>query len=223
MPWSRRESMAGLQDDTSRIARHHPGSPWVNGEHAAASRRSRHRASRAVVHHFTILVLAVALGVVVVAALPTVERVLSGDPAITARRGIARTLWAKGYAVGPPEADRPHPAQGGPAPAGDGRLRRPSRTHGEPGIAGLELFESLLDPEANPGDDAAAVGNGAWAARDIVLRRRAAVTSEPTATVSRGQLLVVVRQDGEWLLLAFKDGDQLGAGWARRDQVLLFP
>lgn len=214
--------MAGFLDDSSSANGRHLGSPWVKGEHAAASRHSRQRASRAVIHHFTLLVLLVTVGIVVVAALPTIDRVLSGDPAATARRGIARTLWAKGYAVGPPEAERPHPSLDGAAPAIGTRGRRPSRTIGDSTLGGLNLFE-MLDPEANPDDGESAVGSGAWAARDMVLLSRAAPDSEPAVEVSRGQLLVVVKQEGDWLLLAFKDGDRLELGWGRRDQVLLFP
>ncbi|MBW2453964.1 MAG: hypothetical protein JRI68_05625 [Deltaproteobacteria bacterium] len=214
--------MAGFLDDSSSANGHHLGSPWVDGEHAAASRHSRQRASRAVIHHFTLLVLLVAVGIVVVTALPTVDRILSGDPAATARRGIARTLWAKGYAVGPPEADRAHPALDGPAPAIGTRGRRPSRTIGDSPLGGLNLFE-MLDPEATRSDGEKAVGSGAWAARDMVLQSRAARDSEPAVEVSRGQLLVVVKQDGDCLLLAFKEGNRLELGWGRRDQVLLFP
>ncbi len=213
--------MVSFLDDSNRAQRHHPGSPWVKGEDAAASRHSRQRASRAVIHHFTVLVLLVTVGTVVVAALPTIDRVLSGDPANTARRGIARTLWATGYAVGPPAADRPHPALGGPAIGTRGR--RPSRTIGDSPLGGLNLFESLLDRDDNPQDGETAAGSGAWAARDMVLLSRASFESEPAVTVSRGQLLVVVKQDADWLLLAFKDGDQVQFGWGRRDQVLLFP
>ena len=219
---SERDLMAGLQNDSSAADGRHLGSPWVNGDHAKASRRSRQRASRTVIHHFTLLVLMATIAVVVVAALPTVEQIIVGDPAIAARRGIARTMWAKGYAVGPPEADRPHPALDGPAPAIGTRQRRPSRGSGEPRIGDLNLFE-LLDPDSEPPDADQAVGSGAFAPRDLVLLSRASLDSDPAVAVSRGQLLVVVKQEGEWLLLAFKEGERLELGWARRDQVLLFP
>ena len=215
--------MTGDRDESSSAAVGHLHSPWVDRSHATAAQRTRGRASRAVIHHFTLLVLMATAGIVVVAALPTVERFLSGDPAIAARRGIARTMWAKGYAVGPPEAARPHPALDDRTPAIGARSRRPLLPIGDPSFLELDLFEKLLEPDPEPVDDDPAVGSGAIAPRDLVLLVRAAPGSNPAVGVSRGQLLVVVKASGDWLLLAFKEGDRLELGWARRDQVLLFP
>jgi hypothetical protein len=217
--------MTGHRNEASGSKASQPESPWVDGSQSAAVRRARGRASLTVMHHFTLIVLMATVGVVVVAALPTVNRILSGDPAITARRGIARTMWAKGYAVGPPEATLPHPAMGdGALGAGSpaiGSRRSPSPI-GDRRFGQLDLFENLLELDSEPVDDGAK-SSGAIAPRDLVLRDQANSDSEPAVVVRRGQILVVVKNDGDWLLLAYKQGDRFELGWAPRDQVLLFP
>ncbi len=221
--------MIGDRDQSSHgeVGPTQDGSPWVTGSQGAAIRRARGRASRTVLHHFTVLLLMATAGIVVVAALPTVERILSGDPAHTAKRGIARTMWAKDYAVGPPEAARPRLAFGHQAPAMGLRSRRHAPaiggTIGDPRFGDLDLFNQLLGQNLDPNGDDSAEGSGAIAPRDLVLFDRADSDSDPAAAIRRGQILVVIKDGGDWLLLAFKEGDRFELGWARRDQVKLFP
>jgi hypothetical protein len=179
--------------------------PWVGGVQAAASTRERARSSRRVVERFVVLMLLATLGVVIVAALPAIVRLVQGDGAEPARRGIARLARARGWAVAPPDPV-PHPAF---APEDLGARRR-----------GGDPLRELLRPEGiDPADPADHVG--AVARTKVVLRDRADADAPPVAEIEQGQVLLVVQDAGDWLLVAARADDRMRVGWAQRSQLTL--
>jgi hypothetical protein len=177
------------------------GSPWVGGVQAAATTRERARTSRRVLERFVILMLLATLGVSVVAALPAVVHLFEPTPPTVAARGIERVTRARGWAVGPPEP-APHPAFSPEDYEGRARTR--------------DLLEELAPP-IEPMEPAQPVG--AMAKHNLVLRDRADTLGETVAEVSRGQMLLVLQDAGDWMLVAIKSEDRMRVGWVQKTEL----
>jgi hypothetical protein len=141
-------------------------------------------------------VLTVAFG-----AWPVVESAIEGPRAHTARRGLERSLRARGWAAGPPEPT-------------EHRVFGPSHLRPERRPA-PELFEQLFDDSTLEGRTVRARGR-------IALLKNADVTAEPEITVDDGMALHVVKDAGAWLLLMVHDGG-VHLGWVPRESIVTLP
>lgn len=189
-------------------------SPWttVHGDDG-----QRQRVRRRILGHVAIAMLALVAAVVALAASPIVVGYLEGERPHAARRGIARHSYARGWAVGPPPADEastyapkpsdyPYGAFGGDEPGAK-----------PPAMALIE--ELLRDAEDQPDDSLEQLGvkaNG-----DLVLRDRADAQGEEAFRVQAGQVMLVVKHMGEWILVAVIRADRTKLGWTTRDRVSL--
>lgn len=122
-----------------------------------------------------------------------------------AKPGLARALRGRGWAVGPPDAKRPHrvfsPRQRLEIPFEDG----PHDPHVPPIPPGTPT-ESVAGAVAKP--------------RTIVqLLDRADPEGKPVISVGPDETLIVVREITPWILLAVKRDGRVEFGWTTRSQV----
>jgi len=159
-----------------------------------------------------VLLLLAAGALVLATAYPLALGLVEGHRPEPAHRGIDRYVRGRGWAVGEP--DRRAPSRYAPSPHGllgghGGRFR---------GLGEL-LFE-----EVEPGEPApSAEGHMAMARGPVVLKDRADDRAAPVRTVTPETMLLVMKDTGDWLLLAVRDQERTVLGWARRDQVAVLP
>jgi len=187
----------------------------------AKARRLRRLADRLTL----VGLLATAVAVTVVAA-PPLLRALGPEPAEVARRGIARTMRTRGHAWGP-GAGYPGSslsARGGPR---HGTAPRQHKTTAE--LEG-ELADWVRQREGNAlpnvsdaplGDDPHQGGKLAFARRAVRLRLAPDEAAETAGEVAVGQLVVVAKDEGSWLLVAGLGDGGVVMGWTERANVVV--
>jgi hypothetical protein len=81
----------------------------------------------------------------------------------------------------------------------------------------------MPDLVAPPGDDAADPSEPrlAVAVRDLVVREGADDGAESLGTVARGELLIVLREDGAWAMVAHLGERGSTTGWVRRNDLAI--
>lgn len=163
---------------------------------------SRNASPRRAVEGATLVVIAATVVAVVASSWPIVIGWLDDTRPAPAKPGLARALRGRGWAVGPPEAKRPHrvfsPRQRLEIPFEDG-LNAPHRLPIPP-------TESVAGAVAKP--------------RTIVqLLDRADPEGRPVISVGPDETLIVVREITPWILLAVKRDGRVEFGWTTRSQV----
>jgi hypothetical protein len=156
-----------------------------------------------------LLLLLAAFAVVAVSSSTVAWRLVLGTRPSAAHRGVARQMWERGWAVGPPEPHS-HSKYGGVPLSGHGDDPRMST-----------LLEQLLGEDGDEPPDVARAG--AIAREDLPLLDRADPFAEPVAAVSRGDALIVMQDQGGWLLVAVQQDDRVALGWVRREKLELLP
>lgn len=169
-------------------------------EGPAPSRGARRRASDLL----ALALVATSVGVVSVSAAPSLARELGLTHASLSRREPAHPLVDR--SIGSPHEPGVH------GPGGPGR--------GPGGVSGLgdraAAPSDPLDEDADPGDARLAV-----AVRDVVVRDRADERASPVGKVPRGELLIVIREDGAWAMVAHLGGEGATTGWVRRGDLAI--
>lgn len=163
-------------------------------EGPAPSRGARRRASDLL----ALALVATSVGVVSASAAPSVARELGLTSASLSRRAPPHPLVDR--TIGSPHDPRPR--------GGRGDL---------PGLAdrGAPSTDPLGE-DADPGDARLAV-----AVRDVVVRDRADDRASPVGKVPRGELLIVIREDGAWAMVAHLGGEGATTGWVRRGDLAI--
>jgi hypothetical protein len=187
-------------------------SPWQGPTEA----RDRGRRYRALLGHAALLGVAAAALAVLVTATPTFVAVAQGEGPVGAKRGIARALWKRGYAVGPSEPSAV------PKYGLDPRLEPPLGLEAPP-LPGMldRWFEGGGDA---PGDSAGGPQHiGAIARTSVTVLDRPSADGHAVAEVPRGQTLVIIEDRGAWLHVALLVDDGVKRGWARREALMLVP
>jgi len=115
-------------------------------------------------------------------------------------------------------------------------LSRRPHAHPSTGHAPLRNDPILVDPDLfapgrprnpnyavddNPEFERAAPAKFAVAVRDVVVRTAADEGSRSIAEVPRGELLLVIRQEGEWALVAHIADDGGKTGWVRSGDLAI--
>jgi uncharacterized protein YgiM (DUF1202 family) len=188
-----------------RIGNPVPTSPW-----AAGSATQKSQALRRAANQLTLLLVLATVAVIAVAWLEPIARVFESRQPPGARRGIAQSMRARGWAVG------------SGVPVGHPRIRGGALDPGNSGRAAPErnrLFE-LLEPDdpihGNPSGSRGKV----LAKKSLKLRDRAADDADLVTSVSAGSRVRIVRDLGEWLLVASDRDGKASFGWVRREELL---
>ncbi len=188
-------------------------SPWQQGAEAAGSTRERGRVSRDVAGRLTMLMLLATLGVVITVWLPSLQQLFFHQRLPGAKRGLARAMHKRGYAVGKPEP-KGHPRIRGGAFNPDNYRSR----HGLPG-----LFGQFLGMPPGSKLQASKTGRKALARAGLILRDRADDHGDPVLSLAAGQRLTIVNDLGDWLLVSKQHKDHILYGWTRPESVVILP
>ncbi|MBI4704598.1 MAG: SH3 domain-containing protein [Deltaproteobacteria bacterium] len=150
------------------------------------------RASRArrLVDLVSALLLVASAGLVLAAATPLLVRLMQPSAALAAKRGLGRALRGRGIAVPAVELA---PAVGEPDPLG----------RALPALPGL--CRVLLS-------------NVGIARRALALRAAADSSAEVVGEALPGSVVLVAREQGQWLLVV-RPGGEPAMGWVRRADV----
>lgn len=111
----------------------------------------------------------------------------------------------RGWAVGPPEPT-------------EHRVFGPSHLS-ERGGRGAELLEDMLEAPALGGLE----GHSVRARGRLALLKSADAAASPVATIDARVSLLVLKDDGPWLLLAVRQDGQMLLGWAPRESIVTLP
>jgi hypothetical protein len=165
-------------------------------------------APRRAVEVGTLVIMAAAIIAVGASSWPLVWDRLEGEQPIAARRGLERVLRENGWAVGPPDARKPHRVFSPDAmrnfPFDEERGGVPRSPHAKQAPA--DLTGALARP------------------RTIVqLLDRGDPDGTPVLTAGPDDTLMIVRESGPWLLCALKRENRVEFGWATREQVTVIP
>jgi len=158
----------------------------------------RRRLPRRVTDQLTLGLLIATVGVVAVAFVPPMLHALFDEEAPAAKRGIARALWKRGYAVGPTEAKKASPQ------------------------ARSEL-DSLFSEHGTGTLPGTLRHHGAVTRGDVVLRAEPSMSGISVGTVRDGTPVVVIREHEDWLMVARGQSGDLMIGWLRRSDVASLP
>jgi hypothetical protein len=189
-------------------------SPWQGSEGPAEIERSRLK--RRLVGRIAMVMLLAGAMVVSLTALPIAVRLIQGSAPEAAHRGIAHAMWEKGYAVGPPAPREASTYAPKPSEYGSGH-------------EGLALLEQLLEEaqqQQDEGSEPKAEQDsteqlGAVATRDLVLLDRADPSADVAFQVPKGQVMLIMKDTGRWLLVAVRLPDRIKLGWTTRDQLTI--
>lgn len=180
-------------------------SPW-SGQGPSPADRERQRGARRVAEHAVVLLLLASFALVLATSYPLILGLVEGHRPEAARRGIERLVRSRNWAVGEPArpttsryAPSPHPLRRTPGADALGHLLFPDIEQAEP----AETAEAHLAISRGP----------------LVLKDRADPTAAPVRSVTPETMMLVVKDTGEWLLLAVRDEERTVLGWARREQV----
>ena len=170
-------------------------SPWGTG--ATPGRQARLQLARRWVDRLTVLLVA-ALGcvTVVMTALAARDGMQSRPP--NARLGIDRAMRQRGWAVSPGEA----------------RSRYAPKRRGK---SGPTLFDKLFPAPVAAGDQP--TQGPIVALEPLVLLERADDRAPAVTTIDAGEVAVVSKEMGDWVLVVAKQGDRTVFGWTHRDRV----
>jgi hypothetical protein len=196
-------------------------SPWAAPAEQEAS-LSRQRALRRAAERLGVLLLVAAVGVAIAGSVPTLARLLTDPVVPPARRGVARAMRSRGFAVAEPEpAGHPRVRGGALDPGSEplvGELQDEPPTVEEPSD---QTPQDLLELMGQLQRGAPAAGTRALGREALVLLDRADDDATAVLRLPPGALLRIEQSFGDWLQLSVPVGDQVVYGWARRARVVL--
>jgi hypothetical protein len=171
---------------------------------------------RRIAEHAAVVLLLAAGALVMATAYPLLLGLVEGQRPEAARRGIDRLVRGRGWAVGEPAPRAP--SRYAPSPHS---LRR---SPGAPDLGQL-IFPQIGggDGDEAPGAVETAEAHLAISRGRLVLVDRADTNAKPVRTVTPETMMLVVKDTGDWLLLAVRDQDRTVLGWALRDRVAVLP
>ena len=187
-------------------------------------RTARSAGTRRLVDQLSLIVLAGALGLVAVVAIPAV--ILGTAPAsVAARRGIERALRERGWVAGAPTQDEaPDGLDGLAEPDPDdplGGRRRVARTPDDgPDPADEELRLPPGHPPASPAGSPGRPPIGR-AIELGTLRMSPDAAGEEVGSVRPGDSIIVAKRDGRWLLVVVERDGDMNMGWIEDTKVRL--
>ncbi len=159
------------------------------------------------------LMLLATLGVVITVWLPTLQQVLFHKQLPGAKRGLARVMLRRGFAVAKPEP-KGHPRFSGGA-------LNPDNYRSPTGLP--RLFEQLMGAPRSSPHQRSMVGRTALAREGLVLRDRADDGGDGVMLIRPGGRLTIVKDLGTWMLLSQRKGDKIIYGWARSSSFTILP
>ncbi|HHH11235.1 MAG TPA: hypothetical protein ENK23_04080, partial [Sorangium sp.] len=99
--------------------------------------------------------------------------------------------------------------------SGDDRSRYAPRPHD---VKAAPLFDKLFPAPVVPHHGDTPIGP-AVALERVVLLERATPNARATATLEKGEVVMAVKQSGEWLLVVVNEQGHTRFGWAHREQL----
>jgi hypothetical protein len=177
-------------------------SPWSSPEGGDRWRKI----TRRLLADATPVLLMLLATLLFVASLPVLYGMAVRQRIPAAQRGIARYVYARGLLA--------------KRPTGPGTLRYSP----QPVLPGHPVFSQ---PGADQGPlirefSAERPGIGV-ARRMIVIRKRADAEAPVVAQVGRGKALAVVKELGDWLLVAIRQDEKMLFGWVKHADVAVLP
>jgi hypothetical protein len=167
-----------------------------------------------VLEHVVVLLLLGALALVLATTYPLVLGVVDGHRPDPARRGIARMVRSRGWAVGEPATRAP--SRYAPTP----RARHGSSAL-ERLLFGSDGLERARPERARPEPPTSAEAGIAVPKTVLRMRSAASATADPVLVVTPAMRLIVAQDRGEWLLCAVREEERTVLGWLRRRDVRL--
>lgn len=207
-------------------------SPWAarGGEVAPAPARAAlaadswtaGRDARKATDLVTVLLLVAVAAAVAAAAGPAVLRAVAAKPPPAARQGLAEALRRAGFAQSPIDmAAESAPADSGLFdPTSPDLLPVPHRTTVEE--LRRRTREALQDRGLGQADSEPGL-HSSWGLTGgtVILRSRPELDAPVVDELDAGQAVLVVREQGSWLLIAHRAREEVILGWVERERIVV--